>query len=286
VNSEKIKVVLSLPNQEAEMFVDLINDMKEKLNSDAFDFNYEASDDSTGIQISKIQSLLIGEPNYLIIYPVSIYGLETVINQAERSGTKVIIIGGEVNLKKESDILAIVKPDYALEGALCAQELYKSTGNTSKKFRVLELQGKLASTQTRDRAKGFRDELMNYDYMEFIDVSENNENRNDGYIHTKEMIDKYGKSIDGVFAHDDEIGLGAIDAFLEAEYDLSQLPIISIGGDEDIKDAISANQYYSSIESTLNYGENVVQIIRNHVEGNVVSDIILPSNVLITDRKE
>jgi len=279
-------VVLSVPNNESELFIDIINDMKEALSDVDLVLNYEASNDSVSIQISKIEKFLEDKPDYMIIYPISIYGLEKVMKKANAIGTKIIIIGGDVNKKANAKVLARVMSNHELEGKLSAKELYRFFNNTSNKLYILELQGKLGTTQTRDRAKGFRDQLLKYNNIELIDVSQNNINRNDAYTHTKEMIDEHGTAISGIFVHDNEIGLGVIDAFIEADYDLSLIPIVSIGGDEDVTATIYVKQNFSSIQSKLKYGEIIVDIIQDDLDGKVVTDIILPTKKLDSNEKE
>ncbi len=288
---DKILVSISLPNSESNNFINVINNIENYLTNEYsmtshIEIEYTKSNNETKGQVEDIKTLLKNNPDYLIVYPVSYFGFEEIIAYANNLGSKVIIIGSDVRVKQKNHILSIIKADNVEEGALCAQAFNDYYEITSKNYGVLEIQGELGSAITRDRAKGFREKLIEYNNIQILDVSQNNRHRIDSYAHTKEMIDSYGESIHGVFAHNEQVGLGVFDAFLEAEYEQKNIPVILIGNNEDVMRLIIAGKFYASIVTDLNYGIHVATVIETDISNKIVSDIIIESHISYSGMEE
>jgi ribose transport system substrate-binding protein len=101
--------------------------------------------------------------------------------------------------------------------------------------RVIELQGILGTSAARDRGKGFGQAMENYPDIKIIAQQTANFNRAEGLMVMENLLTAYPE-VDGVFAHNDEMALGAIEALKSA----GMLDDVVVVGFDAIDDAVKA----------------------------------------------
>jgi len=243
-SEDRKDVVLLIPNTKNMETISLINNLERNLMKSGFSFKYLEGVAGLSGQAESIRLLLKNTPDYLIIEPSKTIGISDVIEDCFNLGVKVIFLNSTAKLNDEIQITAKVKADNEKEGRLAAEGFSQFfNGNTGN---IIEIQGKLGYSITKDRAIGFRTQLQKYDNLEILDVIQNCENRFSAYSSTLEVIEENRENLNAVFAHNDIIGMGVLDALIEANINI---PIISIGGSEDVVKAIISTCYYGVIKS-------------------------------------
>jgi simple sugar transport system substrate-binding protein len=150
--------------------------------------------------------------NVIVLAALETTGWEEVLQEAMDAGKVVVIEDRRIDAPE--DLYATyIGSDFALEGRKSAEEMCKLLeGSTSKK--VWELVGNVGSSAAKDRGQGFR-EGMGACGIEVTNSQTGNWSATEGKAVTEAWL-KESKDVAGIFAQNDEMGFGAIEALKEA----------------------------------------------------------------------
>jgi len=184
----------------------------------------DAGDDAAK-QASDVEDLISKNIGVLIINPVDSDAAAPAVNDAIAAGIKVVAVdrivnGVEVDSSIASDNIAGAK--------MATEYLVELVGKGAK---VAELQGVPGASATIDRGAGFH-EIADVD-LDVVASQTANFNRAEG-LNVMENILQASGDIKGVFAHNDEMALGAAEAATASNKD------IKIIGFDATDDAIAA----------------------------------------------
>jgi len=150
----------------------------------------------------------------------------------------------------------------------------------NREGKVVELKGTPGSSAALERGNGFNQAISNYSGIELIASVNADFNQHDGKRVFAEILDQYPE-IDGVFAHNDDMILGAIQSAKEAGRDKD---IIFIGFD-GIKEAIDALERGELIATIAQRPEEIGRIgletVVDYLSGKEVPDTIFIDLALI-----
>lgn len=152
------------------------------------------------------------EVNIIVLAALETTGWEEVLQEAKDAGKIVVIEDRRIDAP--SDLYATyIGSDFALEGRKAAEEMCKLLeGSESKK--VWELVGNVGSSAAKDRGQGFR-EGMTACGIEIVNSQTGNWSATEGKQVTEAWL-KESQDVQGIFAQNDEMGFGAIEALKEA----------------------------------------------------------------------
>ncbi|MGD9100961.1 MAG: ABC transporter substrate-binding protein [Anaerolineae bacterium] len=155
------------------------------------------------------------EVNVIILAALETTGWEDVLKEAQEADKIVVLEDRRIDAPE--DLYATyIGSDFAEEGRKSAVEMCKLLEGSEKK-NVVELVGNVGSSAAKDRGQGFR-EKMGECGIEIIKSQTANWDATEG----KEVMEAWLKEttdIQGVFAQNDEMGLGAAQAIKEAGLD-------------------------------------------------------------------
>jgi len=193
-------------------------------------------------QIMAIRSFVAQKADFIVLAPVVETGWEPVLTEAKAAGIPVILVDRGIKVSDESLYTTLIASDFVEEGRMAAKWLAEKMGG---KGNIVELQGTTGSAPAIDRKKGFEEELKNHPEMAIVKSQTADFTRAKG----KEVMEAFIKSdrdkIGAVYAHNDDMALGAIQALEEAGMNPGKdVIVISIDG---VKDAFEA-----MVKGTLN----------------------------------
>ena len=164
-------------------------------------------------QISAFRNFIADESvNVIVLAALETAGWEEVLQEAQDAGKVVVIEDRRIDAP--SDLYATyIGSDFAEEGRKAAAEMCKLLEGSEKK-NVVELVGNVGSSAAKDRGQGFR-EKMGECGIEVIKSQTANWDATEGKAVMEAWL-KETKDIQGVFAQNDEMGLGAAQAISEA----------------------------------------------------------------------
>ena len=225
----------------------------------------DAGDDAAK-QTSDIEDLISKNISVLIVNPVDSDAVAPAVQDAISKGIKVISVDRGVNGVEVDSAIASDN----VEGAKMATEYMASLlGENSE---VVELEGVPGASATIERGKGFH---MAADHtLKVLSSQTANFNRSEGMSVMENML-QANPQIKGVFAHNDEMALGAVEAIGNRE-------IIVVGFDatDDAVKAVQNGRMAATVAQkpslmgeiavktaiSLKNGGNVEKVIRVEVE--------------------
>lgn len=165
-------------------------------------------------QIKSIRSFIAQGVDVISFSPVVETGWEPVLREAKQAGIPVVLSDRAVDVSDDSLYVTFIGSDFVEEGRRAARWLVEKTGGNAV---IAELQGTPGSAPAIDRKLGFEEVLAENPGMEIVWSQSGNFTRTEG----KEAFQAFLKSpqakdVTALFAHNDDMALGAIQAIKEA----------------------------------------------------------------------
>ncbi len=204
-------------------------------------------------QIKAVRSFIAQGVDAIFIAPVVATGWEPVLKEAKEAKIPVFLLDRSIDVKDKDLYMTTVTANNVLEGQLIGDWLVKTVDG--KPCNVVELQGTVGASVAIDRKKGFADAIAKASNIKIIRSQSGDFTRSKG----KEVMESFikaennGKNICMVFAHNDDMAIGAIQAIKEAGLKPGKDILTgSIDGVPDIYKAMIAGEANASVELTPN----------------------------------
>lgn len=185
---------------------------------------WNSANNDVNTQASQVDQYVSAKVDAIIVVPVQAGTLEPQVAEAKAAKIPLLDVNATLNNK---DITASVQPDDVAAGAQEAQMMVDKIGSTGN---VVILQGPLGGSGEINRGKGIDQVLAKNPGIKVLAKDTANWKRDEAVNKTKNWISAFGTKIDGVIAENDDMGLGALQAFKEAKM---SVPIVGIDGIED-----------------------------------------------------
>lgn len=218
-------------------------------------------------QIKAVRSFIAQGVDAIIIAPVVETGWQPVLMEARRARIPVVIVDRNVAVSNDDLYLTRVAPDFELEGEKAASWLMEKTDG---KCNILELQGTVGSSAAIGRMKGFNKVLEQHPDAKIVRSQTAEFTRAKG----KEVMEALlkaeggGKHICALWAHNDEMALGAIQAIREAGLQPGKdMLVVSVDAVSDALKAIVAGTINVSVELSPHLGGPAFDVIEEHRKG-------------------
>jgi len=173
---------------------------------------YDSQNDLANQVAGFRQFIQDSEVNVIILAALETTGWEDVLKEAQDAGKVVVLEDRRIDAPE--DLYATyIGSDFAEEGRKSADEMCAMLEGSDTKI-VWELVGNVGSSAAKDRGQGFR-EGMGACGITITNSQTGNWSATEGKAVTEAWL-KESKDVDGIFAQNDEMGLGAIEALKEA----------------------------------------------------------------------
>lgn len=222
------------------------NSIKETAAQLGVDLKFSDGQQKQENQIKALRAFIAQKVDVIGIPPIVTTGFETVLQEAKDAGIPVIFIDRKADVSE--DLYAtFIGSDFVLEGQNAAIEMAKLLNN---KGNIVELEGTVGAGPAIERKKGFDDEIAaNYPDIKILESQSGDFNLAKGKEVMQAYLKKYPGEIHAVYAHNDQMALGAIQAIEEAGLKPGvDIKIVSIDGEKAIFEAMVAGKANVTIE--------------------------------------
>ncbi len=219
-------------------------------------------------QIRALRSFIAQKVDAIVLAPLVETGWDPVLRDAKRAGIPVIITDRSIATTDESLYACFIGSDFLEEGRMAAEWLAKKTGG---KGRIVELQGTPGSAPANDRRKAFAEGIAKHPGLKIIDSQSGDFRRTGGKEVMEAFIKKHGKSIDILYAHNDDMALGAVQAIEEAGMKPGvDILIVSIDAVREGVQAVVAGKINCTVECNPLFGPKVYDTVTKVLAGEKV----------------
>ena len=242
---------------------------------------YDAQQDQNN-QITAVRKLIVEKVDVIGISPIVETGWTEVFQEAKDAGIPIILVDRSADVP-DNLYVAKLGSDFDEEGRNAARQMVRLT---SGKANIVELVGTVDSAPANGRYRGFREILKDYPDMHIIDSQSGDFTLAQGQEVMASFLKTYGKSITAVFAHNDDMALGAIQAI--EDYGLRpgvDIKIVSVDAARGAFEAMIAGKLNATIECNPLLGSQFFDLALKVVNGEAVpkwvpskEGIFLPDN--------
>ena len=203
-------------------------------------------------QIKAIRGFIAQGVDAILVAPVVATGWDAVLQEAKEEEIPVILLDRQIEAPEDLYLTAVTS-DQVHEGKVAGDWLVKEVGD--KDCKVVELQGTTGSSPAINRKKGFEEAIAGHANIKIARSQTGDFTRTKG----KEVMESFikaeggGKDICAVYAHNDDMAVGAIQAIKEAGLKPgTEIKIVSIDAVPDIFKAMADGEANATVELTPN----------------------------------
>ncbi|WP_214780242.1 ribose ABC transporter substrate-binding protein RbsB [Exiguobacterium sp. s22] len=215
-------------------------------------------------QVNDVEDMIQKGMDLILINPTDSEAVGAAVQAANDAGIPVITVDRNA---ETGDVVAHVASDNVAGGQLAGDYMVELVGEGQK---VVELEGIPGASATRDRGQGFNEAIDGK--LEVVAKQSANFDRAEG-LTVMENILQDNKDIVAVFAHNDEMALGAVQA-LEAA-GMSDVKVIGFDATDDAVKAVEGGTMAATVaQKPTEIGKLGVEAAINHLKGETVEENI------------
>ena len=235
-----MKVGFSISTLNNPFFVDLRDGAEASADTEGIEIVVADAQDDSSKQISDIEDLLQQGIDLLLVNPTDDEAVVAGIEAANAADIPVITVdrsseGGEVVTHIASDNVA--------GGEMAGEHIVELLGDDGGE--MIELEGIPGVAATTERGEGFHNVIDELDEIDVVASQTANFDRTEG-LSVMENLLQGNKDISAVFAHNDEMGLGAVEA-LESQGMLDDVIVVGFDATDDALTAVEDGRMEGTI---------------------------------------
>jgi ribose transport system substrate-binding protein len=205
-----------------------------------FDFDMQTAGGDSNHQIEQIETELVKKPKVMIVSPDS-EAVKSAIEKAHDAGVKVVLLDRAVSGDKWD---VYVGGDNHAIGFQAGQFMGQKLNG---KGTILMIQGKAAVSATTDRAAGFMEAMSKFPGIKVIAGDNCDYERAKADTYMENFLQSH-KPFDAVYAHNDEMAIGALMA-MQSAHTPKKLLVGIDGCQKEVVDKIKAGE----MDATFSY---------------------------------
>ncbi|AAK89586.2 ribose ABC transporter substrate-binding protein [Agrobacterium tumefaciens] len=200
-------------------------------------------DVQTGVQ--QINTCIARKAAGIILWPLDPQAYIPGLAKAKAAGIPVNLINSPMNDAAKPFVTSFTGPDVYSEGEMAAEALQKALDG---KGSIVIIAGQAGNGTTIGRVDGFNAKLKALgSKIEVLDTVNADFDQQKALVASRDLITRFGDKIAGVYANDDTMARGFIDAWKEAKSGKATPPIVGINGQKDAFESIRNGEMYATI---------------------------------------
>ena len=270
-NSGEIKIGLSISTLNNPFFVSLKDGVTAEAQKLGIEVIVVDAQNDSAKQSNDVDDLLQQGVNALLVNPTDSAAISSAVQAANGLDIPVIALDRSAD---QGDVKALVASDNAKGGQMAAEYLVQQLGEGAK---VIELQGVPGASATRERGRGFH-EVADVQ-LDVIASQAADFDRTKGLTVMENLL-QGNPDVQAVFAHNDEMALGAIEAIESSGKDI---PVVGFDGNDDALTSIRNGKLTATVAQQPELiGQLAVDAARDVLEGKEVEASIPAPLKLVT----
>lgn len=236
-------------------------------------------------QIKAIRSYIQQGVDVIAFSPVVESGWDSVLKEAKDAGIPVVLTDRAVDSADDSLYVSFLGSDFVEEGKKAGEWLTEEYKDSSDPVKIYQLEGTTGAAPAIDRAEGFADVIKADDKFEIVGSQTGDFTRAGGKQVTEAML-KSNPDVDVIYAHNDDMGLGAIEAIEAAGLKPGvDIKIITVDAVKDGMQALADGKINYIVECSPLLGSQLVDIVKSVVAGDDVEKRIITEETTFTQEE-
>ncbi|NLT56350.1 MAG: ABC transporter substrate-binding protein [Actinomycetales bacterium] len=236
-------------------------------------------------QIKAIRSFIQQRVDVIAFSPVVESGWDTVLKEAKDNNIPVILTDRAVDSKDTSLYKTFIGSDFVLEGKKAGEWLVEEYKDSTDQVNIAELQGTTGSAPAIDRKQGFT-EVIGADPKFKIIASQTGDFTRAGGKEVMEAFLKAHKDIDVLYAHNDDMGLGALEAIEGAGLTPGKdIKIVTVDAVRDGMKALADGKFNYIVECSPLLGPQLMELVKKVDAGETVPERVVTEETTFTQEQ-
>ncbi|WHX40329.1 ribose ABC transporter substrate-binding protein RbsB [Mesobacillus sp. AQ2] len=263
---DKVKIGLSISTLNNPFFVTLKEGAEKKAKEEGIDITTVDAQNDPAKQVSDVEDLIQKGIDVLLINPTDSAAITAAIESANNAGIPVITVDRSA---EGGEVVAHIASDNAAGGKMAGEYMADALGGSGK---VIELEGIPGSSAARERGKGFNEAIAAASGIEVVAKQPANFDRSQG-LSVMENLLQSNKDIQAVFAHNDEMALGAVEALKAAG--LENVIVVGFDATDDAVKAVEEGTMAATVaQKPEMIGQQAVETAIQVKNGDKVEEFI------------
>jgi len=260
----KIVLGFSQVGAESEWRTANTESIKSSAKDAGIDLKFSDAQQKQENQIKAIRAFIAQKVDVIAFSPVVASGWGTVLREAKAAKIPVILSDRAVDEKDDSLWVSFMGSDFVEEGRKAGRWLLENKKGMSGDVNIVELQGTVGSAPAIDRKKGFEEIIKADPKFKIIRSQTGDFTRAKGKEVMEAFLKAEGKKINVLYAHNDDMAIGAIQAIEEAGMKPAKdITIISIDAVKGAFEAMIAGKLNVSVECSPLLGPQLMQAVKD-----------------------
>jgi ABC-type sugar transport system, periplasmic component len=234
-------------------------------------------------QIELIRKFIADKVDFIVFSPVVKTGWDEVLLEAKQAGIPVILSDREVKVRDDSLWTAYIGSDFVEEGRRAARWLVHEIDDSTTPVNIVELQGTKDSDPAMGRKQGFEEIIRNEQNYRIVQSLQGDFTLQSGKKLMHDALAEHGDEIDVVYAHNDDMALGAIEAI--EQFGLKpgkDIKIISIDATRAALKALGTGKLNFVVECNPLLGPQLMKAVKDYMAGKELPMKIITSEGVFT----
>jgi simple sugar transport system substrate-binding protein len=228
-------------------------------------------------EIKAVRGFIAQGVDAIILAPIVETGWEPVLREAKRAKIPVVLVDRGIKVSDDTLYSTLIASDFIAEGRMAGEWLAKKTDGHAN---IIELQGTPGAAPAIDRKKGFEEGIAAFPGMKIIASQSGDFRRSGGKEVMEALLKKYGGEVNAVYAHNDDMALGAIQAIEEAgKTPGKDVIVVSVDGVKSAFEAIVAHKSNCTVECSPLLGPMAFDAVHDALAGKK-----LPKKTVVNDK--
>ena len=252
--------------------------------TDTIELHFADAEQKPENQIKAIRGFIDRGVDVIAFAPVIETGWEEVLGECQKAGIPVILVDRGIDAGIDDSLYTtMIASDHVWAGeqaAIVMEDLLGGSGT------VVELQGTIGASATIQRERGFDDYIAdNCPDIKVVAHQSGDFTRDHGRAVMESLLETYDH-IDGVFSHNDDMALGAIEAIKEAGLEPGKdIKIVSVDGVKGAFEAVLAGELNCTVECTPLLAQQIFDTAAALKAGETVDKWIVSNDDIYTADK-
>lgn len=269
---KKIVVGYAQLGAESEWRTACTNSIKEEAEKRGIELKFSDAQQKQENQIKAIRSFIAQGVDVIGVSPVVESGWETVFKEVKDAGIPLVLVDRKADVSEDL-YTSYLGSDFVEEGRKAADELAKLINS---KGNIVELQGTVGSSAAVGRQEGFLEVLKEkYPDIKIVKSQTGDFTRAKGKEVMEAFLKSDGENIDALFAHNDDMAIGAIQAIEEyGKKPGEDIKIVSVDAVKGAFEAMIAGKLNVTVECNPLLGPQFFDVCEDIVAGKDVTKYI------------
>ncbi len=259
--------------------------IKEAAKDAGINLIFDDANQSQKKQFEAIRRFIDMEVDVIVISPVVDYGWEEVLQEVKAAGIPVLLSDRSIATEEDDLYVTYIGAEFLEEGRRAMRWIAENVKADTTGAKIIELQGTIGSSPATERKKGFEEILVQYPDYQIVYSDVGDFTFEGGKRIIKDYLTENQWDIDIIFAHNDDMALGAISALEEFGIKPGRdVKIVSVDGTKEAFEAMIKGNLNCSVECSPLLGPQLMKAVKDLMTGKELPLRIITDEKIYTEK--